>query len=93
MNKKYVGGSFDDFLREEGILGEVEAAAIKRVIAYQISQEMRKQKITKKALAEKMQTSRASLDRLLDEKNSSVTLATLGKVAAALGKQLTVQLS
>ena len=94
MNKnKHIGGRFDDFLKEEGILSEAQTAAVKRVIAYQLAQEMKRNKISKSALALKMKTSRASLDRLLDPTNSSVTLQTLERAAHALGKTLIIELA
>ena len=73
-NNQHVGSSFDDFLQEEGLLAEAEATAVKRVLAHQIEKEMAARNLTKRALAGKMQTSRSSLDRLLDPKNASVTL-------------------
>lgn len=92
MTNKHIGSDFDDFLQEEGILAEVEATAIKRVIAYQIQQEMALHKLTKTDLAAKMKTSRASLNRLLDPNNSSVTLQTLERAALAVGKRLRVEI-
>jgi antitoxin HicB len=92
-NNKHVGSSFDAFLQEEGLLAEAEATAVKRVLAYQIEKEMEERNLTKSALAGRMQTSRSSLDRLLDPENASVTLLTLESVALALGKKLTVQLA
>lgn len=89
---QHIGTSFDDFLQEEGLQAEAEAAAIKRIIAYQIEKEMAERNISKSALARKMQTSRSSLDRLLDPDNKSVTLLTMESVALALGKKLKVQL-
>ena len=89
---RHIGSNFDDFLQEEGLLAEAEAAAVKRVIAHQINEEMEERHISKSALARMMQTSRSSLNRLLDPKNSSVTLLTLESVALALGKKLKVQL-
>jgi len=71
---KHIGSNFDDFLREEGILAEAEATAIKRVIAYQIEKEMAERQISKSTLARMMRTSRSSLNRLLDPENPSVTL-------------------
>ena len=67
MKNKNIGTDFDDFLMDEGMLEEVTAVAVKRVIALQIEQEMLAQKMTKTAIAKKMRTSRASLNRLLDE--------------------------
>ena len=93
MKNKHIGSSFDDFLQEEGILAEAEATAVKRVIAHQIQQEMAERGISKSALARMMQTSRSSLDRLLDPENASVTLLTMQSVALALGKKLKVQLA
>ncbi len=93
MNKKHIGGSFDDFLRDEQLLDAVQAAAIKRVIAFQIAREMKRRKLTKSAMAARMNTSRAALERLLDPANPSVTLATLERAASALGKKLRVELA
>ena len=90
---EHIGSDFDDFLQEEGLLAEAEATAVKRVIAYQIEKEMAERRISKSALARVMQTSRSSLDRLLDPENASVTLLTLESVALALGKRLKVQLA
>jgi antitoxin HicB len=87
---KHIGSSFDDFLADEGILEEVHAAATKRVIAMLIQQEMEAQQITKTAMAERMQTSRTVLNRLLDENDLSLTLATLMSAATALGKRLSI---
>ena len=93
MPNKHIGSSLDDFLAEEAILEEVTATAIKRVIAWQIEQEMKVQKLTKTAMASKMRTSRAALNRLLDETDTSLTLTTLASAAAALGKQFRFELS
>lgn len=92
MKNKHAGSNFDDFLEEEGILSEVEAAAVKRVIAFQVKEEMERQHLTKTAMATRMHTSRASLNRLLDPANPSVNLTTLQSVAHALGKKLQVEL-
>lgn len=91
MNEKYLGSDFDDFLAEEGILAEAEAVAIKRVIAYQVALLMQEQNLTKTEMAERMQTSRAALNRLLDPANRSVTLQTLESAALALEKRLRVE--
>ena len=84
MNK-HIGSDFDDFLEEEGLLAEVEAAAFKRVLVYQVEALMKSQQLTKTEMARRMQTSRASLNRLLDPSNPSITLQTLERAAAALG--------
>lgn len=83
---------FDEFLRDEGIYEEVNDIAIKRVIAYQLEQEMKAQKISKTKLAQMMHTSRAAVDRLLSPSNDSLTLSTLISVSQALGKKLNVSL-
>ncbi len=93
MNKKHIGSNFDDFLKEEKIYEQVQAAAIKRVIAFQIAEEMKKKNLTKTEMASRMKTSRAALERLLDPENASITLITLERAASALGKKLTVQLA
>lgn len=85
---KHLGSSFDSFLAEEGILEETHAFAMKKVLAWQLSEMMRKQKVTKATMAKRMKTSRAALDRLLDPENNSVTLLTMNKAASALGKRL-----
>jgi antitoxin HicB len=93
MNKnKYRGSNLDDFLREEGILEEVEIKAAKRAVALQLEKLMKSQSLSKKAMAERMHTSRAALDRLLDTANTSVTLHTLGKAAQVVGRKLKIGL-
>lgn len=88
----HVGSSFDDFLTEEAMLEEVTAVAVKRVIAWQIGHEMKHQHLTKTTMAEKMHTSRAALNRLLDATDTSLTLTTLAGAAMALGKNLRFEL-
>lgn len=88
----HVGSDFDDYLKEEGLTQEVERVAIKRVVAYQVRQYMLNQGLTKTEMARRMHTSRASLDRLLDPENSSVTLQTLERAARALGRRLHIAL-
>lgn len=90
--KGRIGASHDGDLKEEGIHEEVTARAIKRVIARQLDALMRDQGLTKSALAKRMHTSRAQLDRLLDPENESVTLATLTRAARVVGRQLRVEL-
>lgn len=90
---EHIGSSLDDLLQEEGLLEHTTAVAVKRVIAWQIEQEMKAQALTKTALAERMHTSRASLNRLLDDTDTSLTLTTLASAAAALGKKLRIELA
>lgn len=92
MKAENIGSNFDDFLLEEGLLDEANAVAIKRVIAWQIDQEMKAQNITKSAMAKKMRTSRAALNRLLDETDTSLTLTTLSRAATVLGKKFRIEL-
>lgn len=87
-----VGSSFDDFLEDEGILDEVTELAVKRVLAYQLAEEMKARKITKAALARQMQTSRSQIDRLLDPEHEGVTLGTIIKAARVVGRRLELQL-
>ena len=87
------GSTFDSFLEEEGIREEVEAVAIKRVLAWQLSQEMERQGKTKQAMARELHTSRSQLDRLLDPRNVSVSLETITRAAQVLGKSLVIRIS
>jgi antitoxin HicB len=90
--KGRIGSSFDDFLREDGTYEEVTARAIKRVLARQLDALMEDQGLSKSALAKKMKTSRAQLDRVLDPDNGSVTLDTLTRAAKAVGRNLRMEL-
>jgi antitoxin HicB len=87
------GSTFDSFLEEEGIREEVETVAIKRVLAWQLSQAMQEQQKTKQAMARQLRTSRSQLDRLLDPQNVSVTLDTIARAARALGKRLIIRVA
>lgn len=87
------GSTFDSFLEEEGIREEVEAVAIKRVLAWQLEQAMQKQRKTKQAMAKQLRTSRSQLDRLLDPGKVSVTLDTITRAARALGKRIIIRLT
>lgn len=92
MKQENIGSSFDDFLREDGTYEEVTATAVKRVLARQISKEMDDQHISKTAMAKRMHTSRAALERLLDPDSDAVTLNTLFKAATAIGRQIHLEL-
>ena len=87
------GSTFDSFLEEEGIREEVEAVAIKRVLAWQLEQAMQEQQKTKQAMAKQLHTSRSQLDRLLDPSNVSVTLDTITRAARALGKRVIIRVA
>ena len=84
--------SFDDWLYDENINHEVTAIAVKRIIAWQISESMKAQHITKATLAQRMNVSRVTLDRLLKGDDTSLPLATLSNVADTLGKKLKIEL-
>ena len=92
MKRKNIGSSFDSWLREEGMYEEVTASAIKRVLARQLQAAMKEQSVSKAEMARRMRTSRAALDRLLDPEHATVTLSTLRKAAAAVGRQLRLEL-
>jgi predicted XRE-type DNA-binding protein len=84
--------SLDDFLKDEGKLDEFEAVAIKEVLAWQIAEAMKAQKLSRKRLAERMKTSRSQIRRLLDPKDGNVTLATLQRAAKMVGRTLRLEL-
>ena len=86
------GSTFDSFLEEEGILDEVHAVAIKRVIAWQLAEAIKAEKITKKEMAERMGTSRSQLDRLLGPADRDVHLQTIVRAARAVGKRLRLEM-
>ena len=88
----YSGSNFDDFLKEEGFFEEVQAKALKRVVAEQIEDSMQSAKLTKMAMADKMATSRSQLDRILDPNNLSVQLDTLIRAARAVGKVVEIKI-
>ena len=92
MKKKNVGSSFDSWLREEGIYDEASANAIKRVVARQVEAAMQEKGISKSEMARRMHTSRAALDRLLDPENAAITLSTLQKAAAVVGREIRLEL-
>lgn len=92
MKAKNIGSTFDSWLREEGIYEETTSTAIKRVIARQVQAAMVEKGLSKSEMARRMQTSRAALDRLLDATNDSITLSTLQKAAAVVGRQIRLEL-
>jgi len=92
MMNKHIGSDFDEYLQEQGLLAEANATAMKRVLAYQLQQAMQHRKLSKTAMAHRMRTSRASLNRLLDPENNSVTLQTLERAAEAVGLRLRIEL-
>ena len=91
-DNQHLGSSLDDLLENTGELAEVNAMAIKRVIAWEVAQKMKTEHLSKTKMAELMKTSRSALSRLLDPTNTSVTLHTLDNAARAIGKTLRIEL-
>jgi antitoxin HicB len=91
MSKKHMGSSIDDFLKEEGIFEEAQTQAVKEVVAWQLAKAMKKQKISKNKLATLLKTSRTQVDRILDPKND-ITLGSLQRAAAMVGRRVTIKL-
>jgi len=92
MKKKNIGSTFGSWLREEGLYEKVSAVAIKRVVARQVQAAMQQKRLTKVEMARRMHTSRAALDRLLDPEHEAITLSTLQKAAAVLGRRVRLEL-
>jgi DNA-binding Xre family transcriptional regulator len=92
LKKTYRGSDFRDFLKEQGVLGEAEARALKQAVSLQFGRLLKEKEFTKTKMAAHMKTSRAAVDRLLDASNPSVTLNTLGKAARALGRKIKIKL-
>jgi predicted XRE-type DNA-binding protein len=74
-----------EHLREEGIYWEAETARLKQELAAALAQQMERRDLTLSELAATLETSRAALNRTLDPANTSLTLTTLVRTAAALG--------
>jgi antitoxin HicB len=91
VSKKHMGSSIDDFLKEEGIFDEAQAQAVKEVVAWQLAESMKKKKISKARMAKLLKTSRTQVDRLLDPKND-ITLSSLQRAAAMVGRRVTIKL-
>jgi len=91
MSNKHMGSSIDDFLREEGIFEEAQTQAVKEVVAWQLAEAMRKKGISKNKMALLLKTSRTQVDRLLDARND-ITLSSLQRAAAVVGRRVTIEL-
>ena len=91
MSRKHMGSSIDDFLKEEGIFEEAQMQAVKEVVAWQLAEAMKEKKISKNRMAQLLKTSRTQVDRLLDAKND-ITLSSLQRAAAIVGRRLTIEL-
>ena len=92
VENKHRGSALDSFLETEGVLGEFQARAIKEVIAWQLSEAMRDRKLTKTALAALMKTSRTQINRVLDPSDGNVTIETLQRAAALVGRRVQLEL-
>ena len=93
MNKEHIGSDFDDFLKQEGLLAECEAGALKRVVAWQLEREMKRRRITRAKLASRMKTNLTTLNGLFSANDSAVSLQLLEQAALALGRKLKVELA
>ncbi len=91
MSKKHMGSSIDDFRKDEGIFEESQTQAVKEVVACQLAEAMKAKKISKNKMAILLKTSRSQFDRLLDPKND-ITLGSLQRAAAMVGRRVTIQL-
>ena len=91
MSKKHMGSSVDDFLKAEGIFEEAQAQAVKEVVAWQLAEAMKKKKLSKNRMAAMLKTSRTQVDRLLSAKDD-ITLSSLQRAAAMVGRRVTIQL-
>jgi antitoxin HicB len=91
MSRKRMGSSIDGFLKEEGIFEDAQAHAIKEVVAWQLSEAMKKKKISKSKMAAMLKTSRSQVDRLLDSRDD-ITLLSLQRAAAMVGKRVSIEL-
>ena len=89
MSKKHMGSGIDDFLKEEGIFEE--AQAVKEVVAWQLAEAMKEQKISKNRMATLLKTSRTQVDRLLNGKDD-ITLRSLQRAAAMVGRRVSIEL-
>jgi len=91
MSKTHLGSSVDDFLKEEGVFEEAQAQAVKEVVAWQLAEAMKTRNISKRKMATLLKTSRTQVDRLLDPSND-ITLSTLQRAAAAVGRRVSIEL-
>ena len=91
MSKKHMGSGIDEFMKENGVFEEAQAQAVKEVVAWQLAEAMKKKKISKNRMARLLKTSRTQVDRLLDAKND-ITLSSLQRAAAIVGRRVTIEL-
>ena len=91
-DNKHRGSTLDSFLETEGVLAEFQAKAIKEVIAWQLADAMKERGLTKTRLAVLMHTSRTQVDRVLDPNDGNVTIETLQRAAAIVGRRVQLEL-
>ena len=91
MSKKHMGSSIDYFLKQEGIFEEAQTQAVKEIVAWQLAEAMKQQNISKSKMATLLKTSRTQVDRLLDPKND-ITLSSLQRAAAMVGRRVNIEL-
>ena len=78
----HVGSTLESLLRKDGTYEDAKDHAIKSVLAHKLEQAMKAQNLSRASMAERMETSRSQIDRLLDPENEGVTLHTLKRAAA-----------
>jgi antitoxin HicB len=93
MSKKHIGSTLDSFLDEMQIREETKLLAIKRTVALQLSQAMKRKRVSQSHLAKDMRTSRTLINRMLDPTDTGVTLATLARASQVLGLRLDIRLA
>ncbi len=93
IEKGHLGQYFEEFLKEQGTYESTTAQAVKRVLAFQISEAMKTQGLSKVEMARRLHTSRSQLDRLLDPENEGVTVGMLARAAKAVGRELRIELA
>ena len=91
MSEKHMGSTLDDFLREEGTFDEAQTQAIKEVVAWQLAATMENRNLSKSKMARLLKTSRSQVDRLLDP-NDDITLSSLQRAAAIVGRRVNIEL-
>ena len=91
MNRKHLGSSIDDFLKQEGVFDEAQVQAVKEVVAWQLARAMKRKRISKSRMATLLRTSRSQVDRLLDP-NDDITLSSLQRAAAMVGRRVSIEL-
>ena len=91
MSKEHMGSSLDDFLKKEGDFDEAQAQAIKEVVAWQLAEAMKERKLSKNKMAALLKTSRTQVNRLLDPEHD-ITLSSLQRAAAIVGRRVTIEL-